>query len=135
MPHTTHVSRGGSCASCFLSRRGRPLSIVLYLSPLSVWLRATFIWWEASGSHDLCFPWESLSEAATRVMEAAGLSRDEAQTDICQAIADRAINIQGKLGEHQTKPISASNTVLQGGTLTSQRQSIRKTWIGSSRVR
>jgi hypothetical protein len=47
-------------------------------------------------------------------MQAAELSIDEAQTKICRAIADRAINIRGKLANHHTKPI-VSDAVLQGG--------------------
>ena len=42
--------------------------------------------------------WERLSEASTRVMETAGISKDEAQTDICRAIADGGIKIRCKLG-------------------------------------
>jgi hypothetical protein len=57
--------------------------------------------------------WEPLSAARERVMTATGRSKDEAQTDICRAIADRAINIRGKLKEHMTKLICAS-VVLEG---------------------
>jgi hypothetical protein len=58
--------------------------------------------------------WERLSDAATRVMTAAGLSKDEAQSDICQAIADGAVKIRGKLGRHTTRHSRASETVLEG---------------------
>jgi hypothetical protein len=45
-------------------------------------------------------PWETLSPALERVMPETGLSKEDAQNDICQAIADRAINIRCKLGKH-----------------------------------
>ena len=57
--------------------------------------------------------WELLSDAATRVMEAEGVSKEEAQSDICQAIADRDVKFRGKLEWHTTKPF-ASKTVLEG---------------------
>jgi hypothetical protein len=41
--------------------------------------------------------WELLSEAANRVMTMTGLSKDQAQNDICRAIADGAVRIRGKL--------------------------------------
>ena len=58
--------------------------------------------------------WERLSEALTRVIAAGGLTEDEARTDICRAIADRAVNIRGKLGRQTTGPLRASDTVLEG---------------------
>jgi hypothetical protein len=58
-------------------------------------------------------PWERLSDAIARVMAEAGLSRDEAQTRICRAIADGAVKIRGKLGRHTTTGFRASNTVLE----------------------
>lgn len=58
--------------------------------------------------------WERLSEALTRVMAAGELTEDEAQTDICRAIADGAVNIRGKLGRQTTGPLRASDTVLEG---------------------
>ncbi len=58
--------------------------------------------------------WERLSDAVMRVMAACGLSKDEAQTDICRAIADGAVNIRGSLKRHTTKRLSASDTVLEG---------------------
>jgi hypothetical protein len=57
--------------------------------------------------------WERLSDAATRVATAAGVSRDIAQSNICQAIADRAVNIRCKLKNHTTRPLT-SREVLQG---------------------
>jgi len=58
-------------------------------------------------------PWERLSAATERVMGATGRSRDEVRTDICRAIGDGAIKIQGKLGRHTTRPY-IFNTVLVG---------------------
>src|SRR5262245_19297840 len=57
--------------------------------------------------------WERLSDAATRVMTAAGIANDEARSNICQAIADGTVKIRGKLGRHTTKPFR-STTVLEG---------------------
>ena len=58
-------------------------------------------------------PWERLAEALTRVMAATGRSQDEAQTDICQAIADKAINFQGQLKTHATSSMTWDR-VLEG---------------------
>ena len=41
--------------------------------------------------------WERLSDAVNRVMTATGISREEAQADICGAIAERAIKIRSNL--------------------------------------
>jgi hypothetical protein len=57
--------------------------------------------------------WERLSDAVERIM-AAGLSKEEAQTDVCRAIADEAVKIRGKLKRHTTKPLTAAKTVLEG---------------------
>jgi hypothetical protein len=57
--------------------------------------------------------WEWLSDAATRVMEAAGVSKDEAQSDICQAIADGAVKIRCQLKRHKTKHMT-SKAILDG---------------------
>jgi hypothetical protein len=57
--------------------------------------------------------WERLSDAATRVATAAGVSKDKAQSDICQAIADGAVTIRCKLKRHTTRPMT-STAVLQG---------------------
>src|SRR5262245_49979534 len=51
--------------------------------------------------------WQRLSDAIESVMAGAGCSREEAKTDICQAIADRTVNIQGKLGKHTTRPTTS----------------------------
>jgi hypothetical protein len=58
--------------------------------------------------------WERLSDVVTRVMEAAGISEDEAKTDICRAISDRAIKLRCKLASHASKPMHAQDTVLEG---------------------
>ena len=58
--------------------------------------------------------WERLPHAVMRVMAACGLSKEEAQTDICRAIADGAVEIRGKLNRHTTTHFSASDTVLSG---------------------
>jgi hypothetical protein len=58
--------------------------------------------------------WERLPNALRRVMVAVRLSQDEAQVDICRALADGAIRIRGKLQRHTTRPLRASNTVLDG---------------------
>ena len=57
--------------------------------------------------------WERLSDAATRVATAAGVSNDKAQSDLCQAIADGVVNIRCKLKKHTTRH-STSKEVLQG---------------------
>ena len=57
--------------------------------------------------------WERLSDAATRVMTAAGVSKDAAKSDICQVIADGTVNIRCKLKKHTTRPMT-STEVLQG---------------------
>jgi hypothetical protein len=48
-----------------------------------------------------------------RVMEAAGVSKDEAQSDICQAIADGAVKIRCQLKRHKTKHMT-SKAILDG---------------------
>lgn len=59
-------------------------------------------------------PWERLSEALARVREATRLSQTEAQADICRAIADGAIKIQGALGRHSTRHTTSTGTVFDG---------------------
>jgi len=46
-------------------------------------------------------------------MEAAQVSKDRAQADICQAIADGNVKIRGKLRRHTTRPMHSS-AMLQG---------------------
>jgi hypothetical protein len=43
--------------------------------------------------------WEPLADACKRVM-AAGASREQAQADICRAIADEAVRIRVRLDRH-----------------------------------
>jgi hypothetical protein len=57
--------------------------------------------------------WERLPDAIKRVT-AGGRPKDQAQTELCQAIADRTVKIRGKLERHTTRHLSASDTVLQG---------------------
>jgi hypothetical protein len=57
--------------------------------------------------------WERLSDAAARVMTAAGVSKEQAQTDICQAIADGKVKIRCQLKRHKTNKMT-SKTVLEG---------------------
>ena len=57
--------------------------------------------------------WERLSEALAGVMEARALTREDAQADICRAIADGRIKIRGKLDKHAMKPMTATE-VLEG---------------------
>lgn len=60
--------------------------------------------------------WQRLSEAIESIMTGGGGSREEAQTDICQAIADRTVKIQVKLRKHTTRP-TTSNRILEGKDL------------------
>jgi hypothetical protein len=57
--------------------------------------------------------WERLSEALRRVMAANELPEQEAQSDICRAIADQAVNIRLKLRKHVTKLLT-SDALLEG---------------------
>ena len=59
--------------------------------------------------------WVRLSEALARVMEATGISsKDEAQADICHAVADRRIRIRGELGRLRLTHTTSAGTVLTG---------------------
>jgi len=57
--------------------------------------------------------WQRLSEVIESILAVAGCSREEAQTEICHAIADRTVKIQGKLRIHTTRRIT-SNRILEG---------------------
>jgi len=60
--------------------------------------------------------WESLSDALDRVMQSTDLSREQAETDICRAISDRAIGIQAKLVRHAIR-FQTSHLVVGGSNL------------------
>ena len=56
--------------------------------------------------------WERLSAATERVMATARLSKEDAQSLICRAIADSTLKFRGKVGQHATRPIYG-NRVLE----------------------
>ena len=56
--------------------------------------------------------WESLSDAAKRVMAASGLPKDEVQRDICRAIADEAIQFRAKPRWHPLGRLGPQSTIL-----------------------
>jgi hypothetical protein len=41
--------------------------------------------------------WERPSDAVDRVMKSTAVSREQAETDICRVISDRAIDVRAKL--------------------------------------
>jgi hypothetical protein len=57
--------------------------------------------------------WERLSAATERVMATAGLSKEDAQSLICRAIADGILKFRGKVGQHTTRSIHGGKTVLE----------------------
>lgn len=59
--------------------------------------------------------WERLGDALNRIITQTGMSEDEAQMALCQAISDRTVGIRCRLENHTTRLLRASNTVL-GGT-------------------
>jgi hypothetical protein len=56
--------------------------------------------------------WESLSEAAKRVMAATRLPKEEVQRDICRAIADGAIDFRAKPRWHPLARLGPQSTTL-----------------------
>lgn len=58
--------------------------------------------------------WERLPEALSRVVSATRCSQEEAQADICRAIADGAVRVRGKLERHATRGTTSSNTIIEG---------------------
>lgn len=56
--------------------------------------------------------WERLSAATERIMATAGLSKEDAQSLICRAVADGILKFRGKVGQHATRPIYG-NRVLE----------------------
>lgn len=57
--------------------------------------------------------WQSLSDAAKRVVALTACSQVEAETDICRAIADGAINLRGKLKRRQSTNQTAVGATLE----------------------
>jgi hypothetical protein len=57
--------------------------------------------------------WLRLSAAVDAIMGATGCSREEAQADICQAIADGTVKLRGKLKRHTVRG-KTSSQVLEG---------------------
>src|SRR5207247_2508768 len=57
--------------------------------------------------------WARPSDAVTLVMAETAVSRQQAQVDICRAVADRAIKILCKLKRHATQPM-ISKSILEG---------------------
>jgi hypothetical protein len=57
--------------------------------------------------------WERLNQAAKRVMDATGCGEEEAQADICGAVADRVIAFRCRLKKQATGPMT-SKSVLEG---------------------
>src|SRR5262245_2823796 len=55
--------------------------------------------------------WERLSDAVARVMAATGRSKDDAKTDICKAIGERAVEIRAKLAKHTTRAMRSSKVL------------------------
>ena len=55
--------------------------------------------------------WWTLSEALERVMAATGGTEPEVKADICRAILDGAIEVQGKLKESSTKLLTSSGVI------------------------
>ena len=53
--------------------------------------------------------WERLSDAVVRVMEVTGLPKEEAQTDICRAVADGAVKIRAKLRSEREQRVQVAN--------------------------
>jgi hypothetical protein len=81
---------------------------------LSGLLRAIFTWRPGWGGFMAYVrAWQRLSDAIESVTAAAGRSREEAKADICQAIADRTVKIQGKPKRHTIRPVTSAR-VLEG---------------------
>ena len=47
--------------------------------------------------------WERLSPATERIMATAGLSKEDAQSLICEAFADGALKFKAKVGRHMIR--------------------------------
>jgi hypothetical protein len=70
---------------------------------------------EGSDSMAYVRPWERLPDAIKRIT-VGGRSIEVAQSDLCRAIADRAVRIRVKLGRHM-KGFTAWDTILPGTAL------------------
>ncbi len=57
--------------------------------------------------------WERLSAATERVMATAGLSKEDAQSLICRAIADGILKFRGKVGRHMIRSIHGGKRALE----------------------
>ncbi len=57
--------------------------------------------------------WQSLSDVAKRVVALTACLQVEAETDICRAIADGAINLRGQLKRRQSTNQTAVGTTLE----------------------
>jgi len=57
--------------------------------------------------------WERLSAATERVMATARLSKEDAQSQICRAIADGILKFRGQVGQHTTRPIHGGKRVFE----------------------
>lgn len=68
------------------------------------------------GKTSACYDsiWERLPDALNRIITQTGMSEDEAQKALCRAIGDGAVGIRCKLGNHTTKLLCASDTILGG---------------------
>ena len=49
--------------------------------------------------------WERLSAATERIMATAGLSKEDAQSLICRAIADGTLKFRAEVGRHMIRPM------------------------------
>jgi len=57
--------------------------------------------------------WERLNDITRRVVDATGCSKEEAQADICRAVADGVIQFQARLKQHATRHMT-SKAELEG---------------------
>src|SRR5437588_10447752 len=56
--------------------------------------------------------WESLSEAADRVMKSTGVPLEQARSDLCKAMSDGDLDIRAKLDAHATRLQTSTVTVI-----------------------
>lgn len=55
--------------------------------------------------------WLSLAEALKRLMTDTGCSQNQAQLDICQAIADEVLTVRAKLARHDLRPQTSKEVI------------------------